>query len=493
MKICINMNQRKEDGAPRLRDRVSGLLWLLLAAGCSTPAIMSYRVPQGPTEDQPNPPPGIAYSLPLGKIHFVATRVDTVVTNGPAWVTNEFFTNTFTSTSIVTNNAARLSAPSASTNENHFTNTAVATSVFTNSLTTLTTQTNPTGTRTPQETNTTQYGTLVTNTSTVVSTYSNSPASRAPQETITNNWSATTIRMTQGRLDVTTNYSYTVVVEEKYEPDPDQLYTLQPHGGFGDWFYDDTLAISVSTNQLLYSVNATNTDHTGDVLVELAKAAVQGFQLAAGFPNFEGKTSVTNKSIPPKVIDVTFNPFVKKDRKAAKQALESGGLTIEFDSFITGKTNRYEGWLTDTNNSHVGGIYYRALLPYTITFKDHQRIAQMRTVLLPNKSPVLALEVRKYCLVSTVNQVTLTNGIVTGLYLNKQSQAYAASKIPIQIINSLASVPTNLLQLKFDISSGKTKLQNQQTNEINSSIALLSAQARLLEAQNAARTNSAAK
>ena len=197
----------------------------------------------------------------------------------------------------------------------------------------------------------------------------------------------------------------------------------------------------------------------------------------------------------PQTIDISFNPFDANELVPAMATLGSAGITLEnTDDFLGPKQfDAYSNW--SAAPKQVDGIYYRPPMPFEIRLRDNASNVVSRTVLLPNRSPILHLDLDKNTFSSRVSSVTLTNGFISSYSLTKPSSALAVATLPVTLLNGLTASVTNLIQLRINLATGQNTLasalitqQQNQITAISNTIALLSAQQRLLAAQ----TNSTA-
>ena len=288
--------------------------------------------------------------------------------------------------------------------------------------------------------------------------------------------------------------NYDVTVEAIYAPDSENTFLLNPKLRCTS---DDTFQITVS-NGLLTTISSTNTDQSGEVLVQLAKTGIEAFKLAAGFPSFGARSLKVGEYVYPKHIEVTFDPTDQTKINEANDLFvyfETGKPTNTHQLFrLTvdpkpGQLSNPWAKLTATNGYEFDGFFYRSVLPYTITLvnqSDHFSIS--KTFLLPNGAPILSWSPKRAGLVKCINHVTLENGTLKEVFVDKPSTALATVKVPLTILQSIVALPTDLIQLKFNYSSNNQKLLDSQKTELASMQALLEAQRKFLEFQ---ATNSA--
>ena len=493
-----------------------------IMAGCS--AIQSQRVDpvshpyfDSNSSEGDSDREGLAYFLPLGRIHISATRNDVLVTNywtetvmdgkGTNMVLQyRYMTNTVSQIGYSTNLATPLYAPIllSTSNGSYSTNFSMA-SVQTN-VVDKNGKTNvilvPLFTNSSTQTSS-SIGLLSSNLVSVIQTNS-----------FYTNTTITTITTSQPL--VTTNYTYTMTISNDYRADRSKMFLLHPQM---DPFHDDLANITIDNNGFLSSINVSNADQTGAVIVQLAQAAEQAFQLVASGGTSavgggladklkEAQTQslmgndVTDeiqniideltkpKLIPPQFIDISFDPFNAKELKDATNTLSQAGITIENEDIFEGKTqfNDYPSWQLEPKEAD--GIYYRPPMPFEVRLRDTASNVVSRTVLLPNRSPILHLNLKKNAFVARISSVTLTNGFISSYAFTKPSSALAIAALPVTLISGVTSSLTNLIQLKINLATGQNNLattaltqQQNQITALNNTMNLLIAQQKLLAAQ----------
>ncbi|MGA2865724.1 MAG: hypothetical protein ABSF95_14720 [Verrucomicrobiota bacterium] len=227
---------------------------------------------------------------------------------------------------------------------------------------------------------------------------------------------------------------------------------------------DDYMKVGVS-NGLLETVILTNSDQSSAVLSNLALAGIE-FAKYAAVSAGAGVTTVTTTNV------YYLDPFAT-DRETLCNRLRSGfGIRLNLDDFPRSTefpTNRPQS---------TPGVFYRPLQAYQVTW-DSPSGAGAATVYLPNAAPVFSLDVQRAWFVSQAYMLAIHQGIPTEVTLNKPSQVAAASSFPLMVARSLVSLPTNLLQLKIDYSSSKSKLLEAQNAQVTNLIRQIEAERQL--------------
>ena len=105
----------------------------------------------------------------------------------------------------------------------------------------------------------------------------------------------------------------------------------------------------------------------------------------------------------------------------------------------------------------ASGVFFRPLLPYKLTLTDEVSRTEM-TVLVPNKAPVLSIDISRAMFVTKIYEIEFDNGILTRVTIKKPSEALAAASIPIEIAKAIVAIPAELIQLKINTASSEKAL-----------------------------------
>ena len=276
--------------------------------------------------------------------------------------------------------------------------------------------------------------------------------------------------------------TYTITIKEVYEPDPQQMFLLRPQ--FSS-LSADTYRVGVS-NGLLTVINSTNSDKTGDILIDLAKIGIESFKLAVGFP-LPARAQGADRETTPQEFDLTFDPTDPEELAAAKVLVTNSHSGLTLDMITTNVPGNYgRGWTTlnSTDNcEEFDGFFYRPALPYVVQISTKDGSAIRKTVFLPNEAPIVSYSPKRSAMVERVTSISLENGILKEVYVSKPSAIAAATKVPLSILQSVAALPTDLIQLKVNYNSAAKNLADSERAELDSMRALLAAQQAFLAAQ----------
>ena len=277
------------------------------------------------------------------------------------------------------------------------------------------------------------------------------------------------------------HYSFTLT--PVIVPDYKQAFLLRQ--SFSPYAHD-SFQFAVANNGLLTSVNTTNQDQTGQIIVQIAQtvAAIVNPMPPGLRANLLSEAPPSSCERPDR-IDLIFDPSQPVDApdginsRLAKYCLK---VHVEVPSITWGG-----GW-QDANTSLqkdkavLDGIYYRCKLPYTITIEDESTGDISSTVaLLPNRSPILSMVPRRSSMVTRTTSITLQDGCLTSVAFDKPSTALAWVSLPLTVMQALMSVPTQMLQLKLNYANTNQALIQADTATLQNELNLLKAQMALVQ------------
>lgn len=282
-------------------------------------------------------------------------------------------------------------------------------------------------------------------------------------------------------------------------------------------FREDEVSIEVDKG-LIKTVNTTATDRTPDIVVTLAKIAIAAFKIAA--VDSPVKTSSKGiKEVPPAKPDrwcptpdelnvsdeafhyeKTFDPAdklavfkinVQLCRLGTEFFLEFSRAKFEYSSNSRKPANvKYEKYpevkgkykrlkISPIAGDGVNGILYRVPILYNVNLKrgingsiKKSYTIQTNTVALPNEGPIRVLPFKWASCVTTKYGAVFENGMLVKRTINRPSSLAECLKIPLQILQEIISLPTELIQLKIDYSSKQEELINAQRKIIEANESL---------------------
>lgn len=312
-------------------------------------------------------------------------------------------------------------------------------------------------------------------------------------------------------------------------PDTSKVYFLEYSSEIAA---DDEVTISVNSNQLLQTNSAKSTDESGKAVVMVAKligevtklvaTPIPGettpFRLSRATPQ-AAKPQKKKKAEEPKyvcklkptTIETFLDPSDASSLDALNKLARENGLPLDFKITPDNKIknplpvatscthNKWDSWFDD----ECSGIFFRASVPYRLTVSvnkgntfdpleintsDKAKPADQLsclapesssrdlTVMAPNNGPVFSVDVSRAALVSKKTELTITDGMLTKIDVNKPSQLIAGLQIPFDIVKNLASIPADILSLRIkqfqdegNLTKAQVELLSQEIQKIKTS------------------------
>jgi len=119
------------------------------------------------------------------------------------------------------------------------------------------------------------------------------------------------------------------------------------------------------------------------------------------------------------------------------------------------------------------GLCYRPLETYAISYGLGSSRAYSDIIALPNRSPLIEIDVTRAFMVQKVTEITFDdNGLLSKVSINKKSELLAVANLPNAIATAAITVPKDLFTLRSAAVSSQTTLANDQASLINAQAAL---------------------
>ena len=238
-------------------------------------------------------------------------------------------------------------------------------------------------------------------------------------------------------------------IDTVFYPDPGHFYLLEHKSTVTS---EDNIVLALTSSGLLKTVNVTTKEETGNIIITLAKAAAT-IVTPIPVPKFAPE-GPKEKPFYNAEFDPTDEAEVSKCNEALKKLTCNKGLNVEIDP-----RPQPQPKTTDLSTPPISarGVFFRPLLPYKLTLTDAVSRTEM-TVLVPNKAPVLSIDISRAMFVTKVYEIEFDNGILTRVTIKKPSEALAAASIPIEIAKAIVAIPAELIQLKINTASGEKAL-----------------------------------
>lgn len=286
----------------------------------------------------------------------------------------------------------------------------------------------------------------------------------------------------------------TLTLKEVFaEPDPEYLFRLDH---VRDFFADDKLTVTLNPNGLLAKVDISAEDKTGEFVTKIAELAKESAKAFAAVALTNDKAKADPNS--PFYFTVIVDPADPKEIERLNTKLDTLNCDIHVDSVRDSlskvgtddpKSNSLKSDpLTSASPKVTGGsgIYFRPALPYKLIFASMKQGEPRReiqnTLLLPNKAPVMFLDFKRIAFGKYTHVVEFdsNNGLLKQMNFSVPSSALGFMAVPIEIAKAIASIPGEIIQLKFNVVSKEEALLSKQAE-------LIESQKKRLEAEEALR------
>ena len=258
-------------------------------------------------------------------------------------------------------------------------------------------------------------------------------------------------------LHQTSGNSYFMATSVRYEPDPQHLYYVNYHNNIST---TDKVVAQTDVKGLLVSVQGKSKDEVPTIIAKLGELAQEVAKLSA----LRGDSTTLK-------MQVVLDPTNTASRDALNKRLNAVApdlrLEVSEPSNIAGTECPQEVC--------NGGIKFRPALPYVLTLKLSDDIHDQAIITLPNKAPILAVDVKRAAFVEKDTQLTFESGMLTKVDINKPSEALGFIQIPIDIAKAIVGIPSALLDFKINVTQKETSLLQQQAAIIEAQQALIAA------------------
>jgi hypothetical protein len=170
-------------------------------------------------------------------------------------------------------------------------------------------------------------------------------------------------------------------------------------------------------------------------------------------------------------LDIAIDPVDVIDNEQELTSINS--ILKEFNLSIELKRAFDKRDYTYKAPEKTDGIVYRPSLPYIITLahkpvKNEETIQLVRrdVFYLPNEAPIESIGLKRAALVQKKQKISFTKGKLTEVNITKPSEALDFVQIPIDVLKSIASIPTTLVQYRYNYSSENATLYQNLQREL---------------------------
>jgi hypothetical protein len=304
--------------------------------------------------------------------------------------------------------------------------------------------------------------------------------------------------------DNANNYGVSVLIQ----PDPERTYCLDYLASVTS---NDTFVVQRDSG-ILKKITTNADDKSADILQKLIQTAFVGISQN---PNFSIDRSSTAPSLGPTLkFSGAVDPFDHQAVARVNDAIKAYGLCLFLDGEpITPSRDDVQSycehplawqppspWSPDVRHagrynrapakrkgmeeetkagppSYSQGVFYRPRLPYTyyLYVKDNLKLRNVRgawklrgtaTVFLENASPIFSVGVDRTFFASRQTTLVFDSGALQDITISKGSELANAATIPLQIAQSIAALPANIVQVKVKQDTSAAELINAQAQLI---------------------------
>jgi hypothetical protein len=337
------------------------------------------------------------------------------------------------------------------------------------------------------------------------------------------------------------DYEYVVVVtigttKQVADPNAPLMLEYRPEAGT-----NDTFKLAVGTNGLLSTVNSTSEDQTAAIIVKLAELAKEGLRaVTAVARNFAAAPGSKPEVTPDQRREACFATLQKMSVTAevnlSDLLLPAGGADtsalreqaakinakavramqkdppiavtqklikdIDLETKAPPPVRKAISDLPNPGNptpTAHDGIVFRLMTPGTFSldigtaglkFGD---ICELRseassvdnaTVMVADPRRTFVVDNSRTAFVKKKVNMTVTDGVLTGIDVDKPSELLAAISLPVDVLKVIASIPGEILSVKVKQLSDQNNLSAAQVKMLELQIDMIKQRQALIDAQN---------
>ena len=286
------------------------------------------------------------------------------------------------------------------------------------------------------------------------------------------------------------------------KPDPERTYCLDYLRSVTS---NDTFIVN-RNNSLLTQITTSADDKSTEIVSALIQTAFAGISQNPDFPNFGRAAGVPSLGTALKFSGM-YDPFDLREVAQVNDAIKRYGLCLFLDGEpidpLQDDVGAYcedplgwrppTAWLARTRKAghyvsevdvdrrlkyagenaaprrHSQGIFYRPRLPFTFYLyaKENLKLKNVRgawkmrgsqTVLLENVAPIFSVGVDRTFFAKRDTTLVFDQGVLKDITITKGSELANAATIPLQIAQSVAALPAQVVKVKIDQNDNRAKL-----------------------------------
>lgn len=307
-----------------------------------------------------------------------------------------------------------------------------------------------------------------------------------------------------GEAPANEKYKFTVTVgKPEYIADGSKQYFLEY---LEEAFSDDEFSLKVGANGLLQSTDSKSTDRTGDVIRKFAELASQvaKFGVTTALPGRRAIAGPREKcNLPSFAIErlVPIHPSTPSTISVSLDSTTSVG-NISVEVVESSKPAEYDlktkegtrDYLPKIERTYHHGVVFPVVQPVTanIVFNPNDAAkacnatTEQRSLyaMAPN-GDIFRADVSRAALVTKHVALTVEDGVLTAIKVEKPSEALAFVSLPVDVLKTLVAIPGELLTLKVKHLQDEGSLTKAEAELLKQQVELMKAQQALEQARNA--------
>ncbi|MDX2155976.1 MAG: hypothetical protein SFW09_05625 [Hyphomicrobiaceae bacterium] len=252
---------------------------------------------------------------------------------------------------------------------------------------------------------------------------------------------------------------------------------------------DDTFVVVRSSKLLLEKIASTADDKSVEIGRTLIKTLFAGLSHDPQFGEAPASRSLVRSQLSAtKRVEIEYDPFDEDQAAVANDTLRDYGFCLVLESERFSKAGRsvndycdrpLQGLRRekhilkasaerepDMPAAHTQGVYYRPRLPYNylLLVKQNKQVRGgwdlrgSETVMLENGSPVFSVPVDRTFFAKRETILAFDEGVLQDVTIKKGSELLGFVQLPLAIAQSVAALPTSILQVKIDDTNNRHKL-----------------------------------
>lgn len=253
------------------------------------------------------------------------------------------------------------------------------------------------------------------------------------------------------RITIDEKIDYRLDCQSQIIPDISQKYYLAYSQSFNS---NDNIQFEFDTKNFLRKVKIESEDVTDELIVKISEIATEAVKMTTVFPGDKEEAKIDT-------IKTMYYSINQKNEKLDNEILE-------YKMKVNVKKLSLEGDVTTSSNTikHIKGILYRPIIPYLIEITNEKNESIKSQVAYLPDDQIVEFDITRASFVKKVTEIDFENGSISKFSINKPSQSLELASIPVDILKSIIAIPTELIQLKIDLSSKNKDLIEAQQAEI---------------------------